>query len=112
MMTIAPLALLNATPCRCVADARGFSSQWDVYFDQLGPTVRRMPYMTTGGAAAPLAYKAVSGPGSEAHAMQRVTGSTLFELPASKQQEACGSTFPAVCLAASGHAITTSPKLT
>lgn len=32
------------------ADARGFSSQWDVYFDQLGATVRRVPYMTTGTA--------------------------------------------------------------
>ncbi|KAI7845277.1 hypothetical protein COHA_001120 [Chlorella ohadii] len=32
-----------------ISYARGFSSQWDVYFDQLGPTVRRMPYMTTVG---------------------------------------------------------------
>ncbi|PRW45579.1 Metallo-dependent phosphatase [Chlorella sorokiniana] len=32
-----------------ISYARGFSSQWDVYFDQLGPTVRRVPYMTTVG---------------------------------------------------------------
>jgi hypothetical protein len=31
------------------ADARGFGSQWDVFFDQLGPTVKRVPYMTTVG---------------------------------------------------------------
>ena len=30
-------------------DARGYGSQWDRYFDQLGPLVRRMPYMTSVG---------------------------------------------------------------
>ena len=28
---------------------RGFSSQWDVYFDQIQPLVTKMPYMTTIG---------------------------------------------------------------
>lgn len=46
------LLLLTEWPPQCPsrADARGFSSQWDVYFDQLGGTVRRVPYMTTGTA--------------------------------------------------------------
>ena len=28
---------------------RGYSSQWDVFFDQVEPLVTRMPYMTTIG---------------------------------------------------------------
>lgn len=32
-----------------ISYARGFSSQWDAFWDQLGPTVRRVPYMTTVG---------------------------------------------------------------
>ncbi len=32
-----------------ISYARGYSSQWDAFFDQLGPVVRRLPYMTTIG---------------------------------------------------------------
>ncbi|KAL4439452.1 hypothetical protein ABPG77_008781 [Micractinium sp. CCAP 211/92] len=32
-----------------ISYARGFSSQWDRFFDQLGPVVRRVPYVTTVG---------------------------------------------------------------
>lgn len=32
-----------------VSYARGYSSQWDVYWNQLGPAVRAVPYMTVPG---------------------------------------------------------------
>ena len=32
-----------------ISYARGYATQWDAFFDQLGPVVRSLPYMTTIG---------------------------------------------------------------
>ena len=47
----APLFLPAPSPATPppVSDARGFGSLWDRFFDQLAPTVRRVPYMTAVG---------------------------------------------------------------
>lgn len=44
-----PLPSLPASCLPSLTDARGFASIWPAFFDQLGPVLRRVPWVTTVG---------------------------------------------------------------